>query len=533
MIKNYISKWRMVFGAFALLGLMASCDDTNDWDVDQSYNRSFRPTSLASTGVTANTADLTWGAIPGTEKYLLELSMDSMEFKNIVGSYETTEAGYSLVDLEGSTGYSVRIKAQPVLAGKAESEYAAIYFKTKSEQIMTAVSDADKTATTVILRWTPGKRVSTLFIKDSQGVVVKEVSLDDTHIANGFITVEGLTPQTSYLAEIFNGENRRGFVGFTTFPEVPAAEHIVYWNAGDVVTQAFFDGLAQYSNVTIALPAGSYFGSSEAMIIPSGLSLHFFGLPGVAKAVLSQNVFTLGATHSFIRFTNLDITGVGYDQSGTANGITYNYLINQTPATNVGSIEFENCSLHDFGNCPVRVQGTDAKYIGQLLFNSCIAYNFKDTYYFINNNAATSVIDNIVMTNSTFYNVSRFILHSASNNSKVAISDCTFDKMLAAGRYFIDFNKSGPTSELSITNCIFGSTMDATAKGIRATKTASVLNSYAATDWVLGGNAIPGLTTYSKTSADLFVNPTQGDLTIKDDTFEGRNSSGDPRWRIE
>lgn len=533
MIKNYISKLWVVVSTLALIGAMTACDDTNEWDVDASYNRSFRPTSLAASGVTANTAELVWGAIPGTGKYLLELSMDSMAFTNIVGTYETQEAGYSLTDLEGSTGYSVRIKAQPADAAKTESEYAAIYFKTKSEQIMEAVQDADKSATTVTLRWTPGKRVTHLLIKDSQGALVKEIALDASHVADGFILVEGLQPQTSYLAEIFNGENRRGFVGFTTFPEVPAAEHIVYWNAGDVVTQAFFDGLAQYSNVSIAIPAGSYFGISEAIIIPDGLSLHFFGLPGATKAVLSQNLFTLSANHAFIRFTNLDITGVGFDETGTETGLTYNYLINQSLAANVGSVEFDNCLLHDFNNCVFRVQGSETKYIGLLSFNNCLAYNFKDTYYFINNNAAASVIDNIVVTNSTFYNVSRFILHNASNNNKVAIADCTFDKMLAAGRYFIDFNKSGPASELSLTNCLFGSTLSETAKGIRATLDASVMNSFAATDWVLGGNAIPGLSSYSKTSTDLFVNPAEGDFTIKDDTFEGRNSCGDPRWRIE
>lgn len=533
MLKKYISRIKYSFGAVAFVAAFAACDDTNDWDVDSSYSRSFRPTSVTASGVTANTAELTWGAIPGTAKYLLELSKDSMEFTNIVGSFESQTAGFSLTDLEGSTQYSVRVKAKPANTSKEESRYATVYFKTKSEQIMEAVKDADKSATSVTLRWTAGKQVTKLRVADSQGAVVVELALTSQDVENGFVLVENLTPQTSYLAEIFNGENRRGFVSFVTFPEVPAAAHTVYWNAGDVVTQEFFDGLASYGNVTIALPAGSYFGMSEAIVLPDGLSLHFFGLPGAAKPVLSQNLFTLGASHSFLRFTNLEITGKGYDATGVETGVTYNYFINQTLASNVGSIEFENCELHDFNNCVIRLQGTPVKYIGNLSFNNCIAYNFPDSYYFINNNVANSVIDNISITNSTFYKLSRFIVHSASNNSSLIISDCTFNNVIAGGRYFIDFSSSYQSANMMITNTILGATQIATARGIRSAKAATIVNSYSTTDWVIGSNAISGLTAYGKASTDLFTDPDNGDFTIKDDTFEGKNSAGDPRWRIE
>ncbi len=534
MITNYISKIKVAFGALALVLAFSSCDDTNEWDVDSSYNRSFRPTSLASSSVTANTAELTWGAIPGTEKYILELSRDSMEFTNIVGNYESTEASYSLSDLEGSSEYSVRVKAKPSNPEKEESAFASVYFKTKSEQIMETVKDADRSATTVTLRWSAGKAVTKLVVKDSQGNVVEEFALNSENVANGSLLVENLLPQTSYVAEIYNGENRRGSISFVTFPEVPAAEHIVYWNAGDVVTQEFFDDLgANHGNVTIAIPAGAYFGISEAIVIPDGLSLHFFGLPGASKAVMSQNLFTLSAAHTFLKFTNLEITGIGYDETGAETGATYNYLINQTLAANVGNIEFENCELHDFKNCVIRLQGAETKYIGTLSFNNCTSYNFPDSYYFVNNNVANSVIDNILVTNSTFYSVSRFIVHSASNNNAITISDCTFNNILGSGRYFIDFSAGFQSANLTLANTILGATQHTGAKGIRAAKAASVINCYATTDWVLGSNAIAGLTSYGKSSTELFADPSNGDFTIIDDTFEGRDSAGDPKWRIE
>ena len=73
--------------------------------------------------------------------------------------------------------------------------------------------------------------------------------------------------------------------------------------------------------------------------------------------------------------------------------------------------------------------------------------------------ASNHVIDNISITNSTFYNIGRLFLHNKSNSNSVLIADCTFDDIIAAGRYFFDYSSSyGPTNGFTLSNCIFGDT---------------------------------------------------------------------------
>lgn len=528
--KSYKIVW--FFVAMVAIPFFNACDDTNEWGVDNDYNRLFRPSNLAVTNVLANTATASWVAIPGTEKYLLELSKDSLKFENIVGTMEATTNSYNLMELEGNTQYSIRVKAMPANQTTSESKYASVYFKTKAEQILSPVADGDRTANSVTLRWTAGLAVSVIKIVNSQGELVKSVDISGEVKALGVITIDGLSPKTSYTANIFNGDNQRGSVSFMTYPEVPAADLIVYMDASDVLTQEMFDALSEYGSVTFAMPAGAAFSSATAITLPDGLSVHFFGLAGESKAKLSINQIKLNANHGYLKFTNLDVSGIGYNSDGTPTGTTFNYLINQSDGTNVGTVELQDCLLHDFNNTPFRLQATATKNIDNLILNNCVVYNIPDAYYFINTNVASGVISNIVITNSTFYNVSRFIVHSAANNNSIVVSDCTFNNILAAGRYFIDMSANFSPATFKLTNLILGATKDATARGVRASVAPIVTNTFATSDWVVSSNAIGGLSTYSGASTSLFVNPAVGDFTIKDELFEGKSSAGDPRWRI-
>ena len=166
---NFIKKIniQILFAFVAGLLLFSACVDKNDWDVDKSYDRLFRPTNLTVTGITATTGDVNFVAIPGTDHYQFELSTDSLVFDNIVATFDTTVNSFTLDGLDGNTIYSLRVKAIPADASKDNSEWAGVYFKTRAEQIMETVGAGDILSNSATLRWEAGATVSNLVIRNN------------------------------------------------------------------------------------------------------------------------------------------------------------------------------------------------------------------------------------------------------------------------------------------------------------------------------------------------------------------------------
>jgi len=258
-------------------------------------------------------------------------------------------------------------------------------------------------------------------------------------------------------------------------------------------------------------------------------------MPGSNPPTLSLNAINLSASHGTIRFENLNLTGKFNGPDGILTTGQRDYLFNQGTVTMVNNLEFKNCLFHHFNRCLVRLKDAgDQKTINNLKIDGCVMYEQGvGSYPLIGNTIANGLINNISITNSTFYRIlHNFMQHSAANLTSIVISNCTFNNVVGAGRYLIDCSTFGPTGEFSISNCIFGKSYDALAKGVRSSKTASVNNSYKTSDWITAGNIIPSLTEYSGTSVDLFTDPTNGNFKIKDGSFAGAKDSGDPRWRI-
>ena len=241
---NSIKKLKNIAVAGGLLLLTAwvntSCDTTYDWSVDESYDRLFRTTSI-SVVPTATEAEVTWGTGSKADFYIIEISKDSLYQDDIqTGSIvfgedkSITKSPFTLTNLDSDTKYYLRIKS--CSNEKISSKWAyheKFSFKTKSEQIMSPVASEDLKATSVTLRWTAGKTVTNMDILTPDLAVIKTINLDADAIANGYVTVTGLTPNTSYTANLYNGTVKRGYISFTTYPEVPEADKMIYLNAND------------------------------------------------------------------------------------------------------------------------------------------------------------------------------------------------------------------------------------------------------------------------------------------------------------
>ena len=106
--------------------------------------------------------------------------------------------------------------------------------------------------------------------------------------------------------------------------------------------------------------------------------------------------------------------------------------------------------------------------------------------------------------------------------------------------YYVDYSTAGTnnvTNGITINNCILGIGKNSngafTVRGIRsnAATTINASNNYRTSDHVSAGNDFPNIITYAKASTALWQNPLIGQFKIIDNTFAGRNTSGDPRWR--
>ena len=235
-----------------------------------------------------------------------------------------------------------------------------------------------------------------------------------------------------------------------------------------------------------------------------------------------------------------DINLVGADATVANNYILNNAAANPVPS--VDTVTFEGCKITNVRGI-IRYQTASTTY-KNINFKNCILANL-GTYGVISCIAST-VLNNISVQNTTIYGIvtNSFVISPLLPTTFV-MSNCTIDNVngSSTSKYLIDFGTANTTTALSISNTILGKATTAANKGIRAGTgfTYTVTNSYKASDWLTsGGSAVVGFSDYTSASTALFNSPTvfdgtnntatEGDYNIKDGTFAGATSAGDPRW---
>lgn len=530
-----------------LAGILAtgivSCKKYNDWETDESTNRLFRPTSVAAV-VDGVTITLRWKPKPGTSTYTIEISKDSLQFAQIVKTYNASTLtadkdglyNYTFPDLQDPlTRYSARIKGVDSTGGTPESEWVAVTYKTTTEQLMEPVTDGDKTPYTVTLKWKVSNQVSHFMLLNAQGAGTK-YDITDAEKAAGAKTIAGLTPKSSFTAILYYNTTIRGQQAFALPADLPKGPNVVQLTATDNL--AAMIAAQTKPDVMYVLLQGSKYTTVDPINIPDGISFTIWGEAGANRPVLAFNGINLPLTAGTIKFENLDITG--YNNNNPAD-TKRDYIFNQATATTTNEIIFENCIIRNLVNSPMRIKSTDPVTIGKFTVNNCLVYDIGDNgangaYSFINNNVATARINNITLTNSTFTRIGYgLILHNVSPSVTVTVSDNTFYNVTGNGRLFIDYNAQTISGGFIFRNNIYAKTYSPlnTAKGIRSTTTPPVVtNSYKASDVNFSaGNPITGILDYTQTGTDLFTDPANNNFLIKDNSFAGKSTSGDPRWR--
>lgn len=534
---------RSLFIAFGVLSvILVACDDLAEPIITElETERLFTPTTVTtSNGETEATVQWSKSLFSGDEviTYAVEVSKD-LTFALIEHSLTTTdvEAAITNQDITIKQNHYARVKAVGSEGIEDSNWIVSGAFQITGEQILLPVDEADLAYNAATVRWdAEGGDVTTITLTP-QGGVAQDFTLtagEKTASAKAFT---GLLPATTYTAEIFNGTTSRGSIEFTTFSlAVPSAALTIYLDNTHVFTQTTFDTLTKAS-VTFVFPQGSVYVTSAALILKGNTDFNFYGVPGANKAIMAFNGLTLPTVGGKINFENLNITGYEYVGGVENTSNKRAYIFNQSVASTTSEVNFENCIIRNFANTPFRIQSANAITVDKVKVNNCIVYDISasQTYAFINTNVATGKVNNIEITNSTFYNVRiGLILHNAAASQTVTVSNCTINDISDDARALIDYNAQAVTTFTFTSNIVakHKSPLN-TARGIRIAGASVTVpsSSYVASDYVPSTNPIGGATGYAGTNTDLFVSPATGDFHFKDTNFAGKSTSGDPRWR--
>jgi len=535
-----------VFGAFS------SCNE----DIQlKSLPYLFRPVGF-NASVNKTVVTISWAAVDSAGSYTLQVSTDSLFGSKLVDT-TTTKLSY-IKEYAGETKFFARIRANDKDTTK-NSKFNNMFsdgtfsFKTPKENLFLGYGTANNTgvlfsaymteANSLDVKWAPGSNVTHLILLSADGATKDSVLISATEATAGEKIVTSLSNSTWGL-KIFNNKILRGSTS-------GLVEGDVVINAGEDLAGALNSATAGQvillaQGTVFSMGTGTYRFNKDIKI--RGLSVSkrpVLCMTSGATTTSSAMGFVDGSTMNYVKFENLDFTG--YCDNVTSH-TKIGYLFNNNTSTNVKTLSFTNCNLHNYGNTPMRVQGSKNQVIDTLRFNGCVINDigFTSTYAVVNSNSA-DLINNINFNNCSVYNFKgSLILRTGQTLSSINVVNCTINQGMqdpGSARYLIDLNTAAFLNGggVTIKNCIFGSTGGAFgANGMRYVVGTPVTNtgSYYTSDYVddpipigLTSTSIKsGMTSYSGASTSLWNDPTTGNFTLKDTTFKGKGVAGDPRW---
>jgi hypothetical protein len=379
-------------------------------------------------------------------------------------------------------------------------------------------------------RWiTKGAPVTSIkVVKTADKSVVATVPLSAADQTNEFRIIDGLDASTQYIMYLYSDNDERGYVNFAT--KAPFTGAIIDLTGITGRPGVLADTLPRVpSGSTILLKRGETYTISSATSLDKTLTISSvpdLNNPVQAKLYFTSNFnFAAGATIDHIEFNDLHMSSDNYGSR---------YVFNNSNNANIGRLSFINSRIEIFrGMC--RLQGGVVN-INDFVIDNCIVDSIRE-YHVLNINS-TSRIENVSLLNSTFYKVDA-VIASASGGNTVTISDCTFNEAPLGNNKnaYINYGSNAITNGVNISNCIFGiGRLSGSSTTIRdilvgGGTVVGLSNNYKTSDHTTGADAFPTTTPYNRKSTELWLAPYSGDFKIADQSFPGRSSAGDPRWR--
>ena len=321
----------------------------------------------------------------------------------------------------------------------------------------------------------------------------------------------------------------RGNCKFETTEDFPEGYNIANLKEGDDIDAVLAE---QQGDVVLVFPTGSTFERTEKLSIPASVNaIIFWGASGGTQPNFKPKEVTATENTTSIKFYNMNLYN---------NGKSGDYMINQDAMTTDVNISFDKCNVSKTrGILRVQGGGVDCS-INSIEFTNT-TFSEIGSYGVINTKDMTGNLNSIHISKCTFNNVAAtdgptFTLTAKNTMHPITfnIDQCTFYACdQKSGKHFIDANKV-ELHDIRITNCLFANCGSSDAKNklcsIKGIVKETSDNWYT-TDCAWHSEAQAMCTEYSKTSAELFEDPENGNFKIKDALF--KNRAGDPQWFSE
>lgn len=535
-----------------------ACDDEKEYP----ETRLFRPVLNKDLSAKENTITIDMARMKGAKSYTIEVSRDTFKTVDYVLQ---TEDSYVVLNSESLNGdplfwnmlYQVRATAHAEDA-QYDSKVSDLG-NVRTERFPTILKEPasyDVTDVAARVTWNvEGQDVTT--IKVFAGTDLKlttplmEINVPEADRKSGeTFAVQGLTPATKYQVAIYSQSTLRGWVEYTTFvadvnPTDPGVVDLRAATDPAAVANAVSTAA---SGSTILLKRGSVFNMPTVALNKSITIRAAYGFgPKRAKLVNKNGNWNIasGATIDYIRFVDLELRG--NDFGGT---YVFNPNVNNI---SVSELLFENCVINTMRG------------IVRLRANNVLVDNFKIINCQIDSigdfgvvmadqdplgsPSTTARVNKIVFQNSTF-NRARTFIASRNNSQSILIENCTFSNVMDAEstvplfRYRGGSNNNDVTGGITIRNSVFGPGWNRTntaTNNIRGKEGLTntpidIVGTYVTNDWdFVLTYELTGFRSnvYGGNQNALWVNPQAYDFHFKDNTFVGRYSVGDPRWRTK
>ena len=511
--KTYI----ILYALSAIAIFNFSCTDDRAEELTSiDYDRLFSPIKIEAVVINRTDVRLTWALNDDAESYSLEVfADDSLTFVGTpVRTYNDVtgdQLPFYIRELDGDTQYSVRIKA--VAAGKTDSKWSGVTFRTGTENIFLPFQDGDVEATAVTLRWIPGRTLTSIQIEP--GGIVHTVTADE--IAAGSATIEGLTGETNYTVTLKNGAKTRGVLEFMTLVDIGNAIAV---HPGDdflALLAAANDGDA------FALFPGTY-GTGDMFVVNKSIEIK--GVYPYNKPVLSGYISLEEGAGLLLKDVILD-GGALQGQSIVFNtaDVTYNALT------------VEGCEIKDY------VKGVYylnvASLVESITYHNNLIYNIQcDGGDFMD--SRKGAFNSLTLTNNTIYN-------SAAGRDLIRYDDASSAFPGMTSTILVDHNTlygvcNSPSKRLFYVR--FKENKITFTNNIVA-ETSCIFTNQNNTDPspTFGGNNFfnaPNLFSASGSSSKFyddsatqedpgFIDPANGNFTVTNELLKAKGT-GDPRW---